>query len=250
MDVEDMRLSLARGLTFPAEHGNVPCLADMLTFIEHGAPVHFSDADRAAREKAFGQCKAAVVRAVVEVAGDEKNTDVLWDDSDPGMPGGEFVGTLVSWIQKHKDLKESGRDDLVICATLGLGNIVRRGGCIFRCHRYFKELTAFHVDAHATALVNPPISITTDIATLLGPEIDIKVKHGVVGLLKHLAVPKSNRAVLGEAGILHKLAASEIWTDKHDSVEIVQVATIGVAKHMCNANGEWIFSFGRIIARL
>lgn len=127
MDVEDMRLSLARGLTFPAEHGGVPCLSDMLTFIELGVPFCLSPGDRATRDKAFGQCKAAVIRAVVEVAGDEKNTDVLWDDSDPQMPGGEFVAKLVDWVRTHKNLKEGGRDDLIVCATLSLGNIARRG---------------------------------------------------------------------------------------------------------------------------
>ena len=100
-------------------------------------------------------------------------------------------------------------------------------------------LTYPRPDAHATALVKAPISITPHLAELLAPDVDIKVKHGVVGLLKHLAVPKENRAVLGQAGIMHRLADSEIWTDKYDSVEIVQVATIGVAKHMCNGNREW-----------
>lgn len=131
MDVEDIRLSLARGLSFPAEHGGVACLSEMLTFIEYGAPFYPPDSDQASREKFFGQCKAAVVRAVVEVAGDEKNIDVLWDESDSNLPGGEFVGKLISWIKIHKNIKEGGRDDLVICATISLGNILRRGMCLW-----------------------------------------------------------------------------------------------------------------------
>lgn len=107
------------------------------------------------------------------------------------------------------------------------------------CDR-FRGSYILSLDAHAKALVNSPVSLIPDLATLLAPEIDIKVKHGVVGLLKHIAVPKDNRVVLGQEGILPKLAASEIWTDKHDSVEIVQLATIGVAKHMCNGSGKLI----------
>ena len=140
LDVEDIRLSLARGLAFPAEHGGVACLTDMLTFIDRGdyAPYWASssaasssnpDPERAAKEKAFDICKAAIVKSVVEVAGEEKNIDVLWDDSeaDEGKPGGEFVQMMAHWIRTHHTLKESNRDDLIICSTLSLGNLVRRG---------------------------------------------------------------------------------------------------------------------------
>lgn len=132
LDVEDVRLSLARGLSFPdGEHGGVRCLQDILTFIDRGdyPPVWASEplAERQRRQKAFDICKAALIKAVVEVAGEEKNTDVLWDESEDEKPGGEFVSQMVTWIRTHKTLKETHRDDLVICATLCLGNLVRRG---------------------------------------------------------------------------------------------------------------------------
>lgn len=140
LDVEDIRLSLARGLTFPSEHGGVACLLDMLTFVDRGdyapywassspASSSTSDPERATKEKAFDICKAAIIKSIVEVAGEEKNTDVLWDDSeaDKGKPGGEFVQKMVEWIRAHKTLKETNRDDLIICSTLSLGNLVRRG---------------------------------------------------------------------------------------------------------------------------
>ena len=133
MDNEEIRLSLARGLTFPSEHGGIPCLSDMLSFVDRGdyPPTWADDPERSAREKGFDHCKAAVIKAVVELAGEEKNTDVLWDDSVASRPGGEFVDTMVQWIRKHKNLRESNRDDLLICATLSLGNLVRRGECRF-----------------------------------------------------------------------------------------------------------------------
>ncbi|KZT11398.1 uncharacterized protein LAESUDRAFT_734264 [Laetiporus sulphureus 93-53] len=223
LDVEDVRLSLARGLTFPAEHGGVPCLATMLTFVDKADyPPYWSSepsAERAAMEKKFAICKAAIVKAVVETAGEDKNADILWDDSDPAKPGGEFINTMVQWIRAHKDPKETNRDDLIICATLSLGNLARR-------------------DAHSTALIQPPISLAPDLATILEPDTDIKVKHGVVGLLKHLAQSAGNRTALGKAQIIQKLASSQVWGEKADIAELVQVSAIGTAKHMCNGDAE------------
>lgn len=145
LDVEDVRLSLARGLNFPAEHAGVPCLSAMLDFIEKGDyPPHwnpaFTEGERKRKERAFDICKAAVIKAVVEVAGEERNEDVLWDDSNEGQPGGEFVCRMVEWIKKYvADMDRasssdstgtavSSRDDLIICASLSLGNLARRGG--------------------------------------------------------------------------------------------------------------------------
>lgn len=96
------------------------------------------------------------------------------------------------------------------------------------------------IDAHSTAIVKRPISLAPDLAAILEPETDIKVKHGVVALLKHLAQSTSNRAALGDAGIIQKLAASGVWGEKADIAEIVQVSAIGIAKHMCNGNGRCI----------
>jgi hypothetical protein len=137
LDVEDVRLSLARGFNFPAEHGGVPCFCDILRFIEKGDhnPLWYQDgsdeAERKRREKSFAICKAAAIKAVVEVAGEDKNEEVLWDDCHEN-PGGEFVCQMVRWLKIYVDKKlqsgaEPGRDDLVICASLSLGNLSRRG---------------------------------------------------------------------------------------------------------------------------
>jgi hypothetical protein len=88
-------------------------------------------------------------------------------------------------------------------------------------------------------LLQPPISLATDLADLLQPDADLKVKHGVIGLLKHLAQATTNRPSLGKAGILRRLATSGIWGEKADMAEIIQVSAIGVAKHLCNGNGVW-----------
>jgi hypothetical protein len=59
LDVEDVRLSLARGLTFPDEHDGIPCLSDMLNFLDCGEyplggwmiliALHMNEASRIAR---------------------------------------------------------------------------------------------------------------------------------------------------------------------------------------------------------
>ena len=130
LDDEDVRLSLARGMTFPDEHGGVRCLAEILEFIDRGDyhPL-WKDLpnDSAQRERSFDFCKAALIKAVVEIAGEEKNVDVLWDDSDQEHPGGALVAQMVQWIKTHKDLKKKNRDDLLVCATLTLGNLLRHG---------------------------------------------------------------------------------------------------------------------------
>jgi hypothetical protein len=130
LDDEDVRLSLARGTAFPEEHGGVRCLTEILDFIDRGNyPPLWKDlpGDGVQRERTFDFCKAALIKAVVEIAGEEKNVDVLWDDSDEAQPGGPLVGQMAQWIKTHKDLKDSNRDDLLVCATLTLGNLLRHG---------------------------------------------------------------------------------------------------------------------------
>ncbi|KAH9946201.1 uncharacterized protein BXZ73DRAFT_86375 [Epithele typhae] len=223
LDVDDVRLSLARGMTFSEDHG-IKCLSEMLDFVERADyPSYWTSEERPSKEKGFDLGKGAIVKAIVETSGDEMNIDILWDDSEADKPGGEFVSRMVAWIHSHKDLKTSSRDDLLICATLSLGNICRR-------------------DAHSTAIVKTPISLAPDLASLLEPEVDLKVKHGAIGLLKHLAQSQGCRPALGEAGVIQRLASSQIWSERADMVEVIQVAAIGVAKHMCNGSIDNTFA--------
>jgi hypothetical protein len=131
LDVEDVRLSLARGVLFPAEHNGVPCLSDILDFIEKGdyPPLWSSSLDLASTsqmEKKFDICKAALIKAIVEVAGEDKNEDVLWDETEEDQPGGAFVCRMVDWIRSYVNGGRADRDDLIICASLSLGNLARR----------------------------------------------------------------------------------------------------------------------------
>ncbi|KAG8217480.1 hypothetical protein J3R82DRAFT_5625 [Butyriboletus roseoflavus] len=233
LDVEDIRLSLARGFVFPAEHQNVPCLSAMLDFIEQGsyAPLWYvqheaslDDGEVRSQEKAFDDCKAAVIKAVVEESGEEKNTDVLCDDSEEIYPGGRFVSRMVNWVRAFVTTGSHGnlRDDLVICATLALGNLTRR-------------------ESQATLLLSPPHNIAQILSSksLLSPATDLKLKHGVIGLLKHLSQSSVhsvfNRTALSNAGIIERIVESGVWDDRGGVMaDIVQVNAIGVVKHLCN----------------
>ncbi|RDB21038.1 hypothetical protein Hypma_011561 [Hypsizygus marmoreus] len=245
LDVEDIRLSLARGLHFPAEHAGIPCLSSILDFIEYGTyppwwdTTAFDDAERKRKKKAFDICKAALIKSVVEVAGEESNEDVLWDDSESEKPGGIFVYRMVNWLQRY--VEEIGgaapgpepeaqsfvdRDDMAICASLALGNLARR-------------------EKNSAALLAPPYSLAPVLtsAHLLSPSTDIKVKHGVLGLLKHLAqAPAQSYAIhaaLSKADVIRRIAASGVWDEKTDAMaDVVQLSAIGVVKHMCNVNVE------------
>jgi len=67
---------------------------------------------------------------------------------------------------------------------------------------------------------------------LLGPTSDIKLKHGTVGLLKHLSQSQSSRTFLGEAGTIEALTGSKIWDRAFDIAEVVQLSAIGIVKHL------------------
>lgn len=90
-------------------------------------------------------------------------------------------------------------------------------------------------------MVKEPVSITPSLVRHLTPTTDIKVKHGVIGLLKHLAQSQPIRAILGEARVLESLRTCEVFGDKADIAEPVQMSAINLAKHLCTANGNSCF---------
>ncbi|CAE6465396.1 unnamed protein product [Rhizoctonia solani] len=195
LDSEAVRLAIASDANF---------LRIIIRFIEFAQPLpewRTSDStgkDKAKWDKNVGMCKGAVIKALVIVAGEDKAISNLWDDTkldggNQAAPGGWFVATMLAWIKQYRNVDPSdARDDLVICATLALGNLARR-------------------DDYCIALVAPPSSIVPDLVPFITPNTDMKVKHGVLGLLKHLAQPVPNKMVLGDAGILEALSTSGIW---------------------------------------
>ncbi|CAE6510070.1 unnamed protein product [Rhizoctonia solani] len=220
LDSEAVRLAIASDANF---------LRIIIRFIEFAQPLpewRTSDStgkDKDKWEKTVGLCKGAVIKALVTVAGEDKAISNLWDDTkldggNQAAPGGWFVTAMLAWIKQYRNVGPSdARDDLIICATLALGNLARR-------------------DDYCTALVAPPSSIVPDLVPFITPSTDMKVKHGVLGLLKHLAQPVPNKIVLGDAGILEALSTSGIWDGESDRAEAVQASAVGIAKHLCLGN--------------
>ncbi|KDR81566.1 hypothetical protein GALMADRAFT_239590 [Galerina marginata CBS 339.88] len=238
LDVEDFRLELARSTCYPEPSTPTPCLTTILNFIEYGSypPVWknpiFDEAEIKNKEKAFDICKAALIKAIVEVFAEEKNEEILWNNDDPEHPGGLFIIRFVQWIKGYVDtLQEesqrgtgNARDDMAICASLALGNLVRKAPL-------------------ATTLISTPYSLAPVLSSphFFSPSTDIKLKHGILGLLKHLSqfskISPIIPTTLAEVGIIERIAASGIWDEKTDAMaDVIQLNAIGVAKHMCNAS--------------
>jgi hypothetical protein len=97
------------------------------------------------------------------------------------------------------------------------------------------------IDSHCNALVQPPNSLVPSLVHILRPETDLKVKHGIVGLLKHLSQPKATKSILGDEKVLEAISKSKIWDRSADMGEVIQMSAIGVAKHLTAGNGSEIF---------
>ncbi|KAG8899378.1 hypothetical protein FRB99_006760 [Tulasnella sp. 403] len=110
-------------------------LESLVDFIEKAYPPPYwsstaSPEKRKVWEDKLALSKAAVIKAVIAIAAEDKNLDVLWDAKSEDYPGGWFVQRMVGWIKGVQlgstDAPDQGRDDLVICATLSLGNLARK----------------------------------------------------------------------------------------------------------------------------
>ncbi|KZV91061.1 hypothetical protein EXIGLDRAFT_837361 [Exidia glandulosa HHB12029] len=218
LDVEIVLTEIGKSVSAEPERAY---LRHLVAFVEDGNYPPFWAPETSAKqfEKTYDLCKAAVVKTIVAVAGGDSNLDVLWQETvDATEPNGWFVSTMLRWIQQHVENKDSWtRDDLTICATLSLGNLARR-------------------ESICDSLAQPPISIAAKLLPLLAPKTDLKIKHGVLGLLKNVSHAQRTRGTLGDAGTIEALASSRIWTREGDFAEIPQVSAIGIAKLLCTGN--------------
>lgn len=121
LDSEDVRKQLAQYLS----------TNPLIRFIEHGdyPPYWQLDGDELLRQKtkSFDVCKAAAIKVLVSVAGEDNNLTTLWDKS-ATPPGSDVALKMADWIKKGTaEAAEVRREDLVICGCLTLGNLVRNG---------------------------------------------------------------------------------------------------------------------------
>jgi Rap1 GTPase-GDP dissociation stimulator 1 len=125
LDSEDIQVLLAQTAAYHPSLEGTPLIKYILDFVEFGDyPPSWSReilSEQGKRKKTFDMCKAALIKTVVEVTGALRCIDILWDLN---QPNGWFVSRLIRWVQANVT---SNRDDLVVCATLCLGNLARRG---------------------------------------------------------------------------------------------------------------------------
>ena len=88
------------------------------------------------------------------------------------------------------------------------------------------------------ALLAGTDSILNAVMSSMRPENPMLLQHAVIGLLRNLSIPAPNKDVLGDAGIIEKLRAMNVWTRERDLAGSVQVGAIGVVKNLCRSNGE------------
>lgn len=100
-----------------------------------------------------------------------------------------------------------------------------------------RSCSFFELETQANALSNPPISIAPLLVPYLSPKSDMKLKHGVIGLLKHVSQTASTRSILGEARVLQALRTCRVFVDTADISVVVQMSAINLTKHLCTHNG-------------
>lgn len=62
----------------------------------------------------------------------------------------------------------------------------------------------------------------------------VQILHGVVGLLKNLAIPSANKQTLCGAGVIDPCLS--LLSSSYDTVVPLQNAAVGVLKHLCAGN--------------
>ncbi|KAF8520236.1 hypothetical protein BU17DRAFT_46922 [Hysterangium stoloniferum] len=215
IDSEDVQDFFARSTDRSSESDPGPLLRQIVDFVEFGdyPPTwkEESPIERDKLSKAFDMCKAAVIKTVVEVSGAPACIDALWDLD---RPDGWFISRMIGWVKSNAN---GARDDLVICGALSLGNLARK-------------------EPYCAALVQPSFGLVPILASLLELHTDVKLKHAALGLLKHLAQTAISQVALSNADIVAKLVESEIWSEKLDMAESVQLLAVGTAKHLCTNN--------------
>lgn len=127
IDSENIQKLIGQSITSAdLEDGLGPLLKDLTNFVELGdCPPYWSleiPSERQKHIKSFEMCKAAVIKTIVEVAGCPSSMDILWDFS---QPSGWFVSSMIKWVKL--DFKDERNDLRLICATLSLANLSRRG---------------------------------------------------------------------------------------------------------------------------
>ncbi|KAG0327394.1 hypothetical protein BGZ99_007724 [Dissophora globulifera] len=152
-------------------------------------------------DKKIGEIKAALVEVVVSSTLADANMVPIFNDK-------EVMSRFLSWL----DLAD--REDLQTCAALCLGNVARSDQhCVQLVHGYNAVEPLIHVVRKAT---------------------DLKASHAATGVLRNLALPDTNRDIMGDAGVIQ--ACFPLL--KKDNALPLQANIVGILKRLCTNNGH------------
>ncbi|KAL7411517.1 hypothetical protein BDY24DRAFT_133023 [Mrakia frigida] len=184
-----------------------------------------SDEEEEDGGKALSLVKGTLVSVVVAVMGeDEVGELVLGGESEEegkASEGKELREVLERWVGLALPKEDGGeeREDLGICAVLSLGNLARN-------------------ESNCIALLAPPSPLLSRILPLLSPKTDLKLQHGLVGLLKNLAIPDANKSILGSARVSELVVEMGCLDKERDNVGSVQGGAVGILKFLAKGSVE------------
>ncbi|BGP40804.1 hypothetical protein JCM10450v2_004807 [Rhodotorula kratochvilovae] len=203
-------------------HPQRTTLHHLLSFIaDASTPPHWALAavdDPARAEKAFAAVKAAVVRAVVEAPNDDAVMERLWKETKSEEGRSWLVEMLVRWLERT----EEGREDMTIAAAHLLAGLGRKD------EHTLSLVHDYHLAAPLARIVRERVEGA--IGRTGRPGETTQILFGVVGLLRHLAIPLDNRQIVGETGVIPYVA--QLLCRELDIVQPLQLAVIGMLKHL------------------
>lgn len=216
------RQSAATGILLP------PVAA---SFSEDGAGYGDSDGDADAdadadgswdEDEAFEQCRSALVRSFLAIANEERAIDMLFSPSGTGAPhdGAGSAAWLVDILLQWLAGADESRPELVSVALLALGSLVRtEPHCIALVHK-------FHLGQRIL-----PIFDRTWARQL------VQQSAALMGMMRNLALPNTNKGPLGALGWVDK-AAGILLRTSHAPASLPPTAAIAVASSTASVPTE------------
>nr|XP_019000013.1 uncharacterized protein I203_07547 [Kwoniella mangroviensis CBS 8507]OCF63474.1 hypothetical protein I203_07547 [Kwoniella mangroviensis CBS 8507] len=147
------------------------------------------------RTKSLASAKAAIIRVLVGLSSEIPSASPFWQ-------------RMRSWLSM-KD-----RSDLVNCALLSSGNSIKDA-------------------CSARSLLEGDSSLLPVILPLLSPFTPATTQHAVIGLVRNLSVPIETKTILGEAGVVERLAEMQVWSQEKDLLGSVQGGAAVILKNLC-----------------
>ncbi|KAK6909070.1 hypothetical protein I203_103081 [Kwoniella mangroviensis CBS 8507] len=83
------------------------------------------------------------------------------------------------------------------------------------------------------SLLEGDSSLLPVILPLLSPFTPATTQHAVIGLVRNLSVPIETKTILGEAGVVERLAEMQVWSQEKDLLGSVQGGAAVILKNLC-----------------